>query len=306
LSISGPYDELTPGSVAKLNRTNVITMDGVDLASLDKTKFRIVTCTATGSGFTIDHVYLFSTDGTTAIDLSAGAAHTHSSSSDGGEVIKIFESNPTACDLWLSKTNDLDKANWIQTTTGTATIANDTDGTTGERSIKLLTGATSGSGSTISYPHLKLGFGNYCFYQTKLRISTFSSLALHTGVGADDITAADSNTRKFQAEICTTTNNNWWLRTANGSANSASDTGIAATANRVKVDIEQDPLAGTPTTYLYIDGVVLSKTTNIPIDQATADNNLIKHSIKNSTAADRPLFVYPSRLYYKINDTWGH
>jgi len=310
LSLSGPYDNAEPASVAKVNKTNVITMDGADLATLDKTKFRIVTCTATGSGFTIDHVYLFSTDGTTAIDLSAGAAHTHSSASDGGEVIKIFESNPTACDLWLTKTTDLDvsgaSTTWIETVTSTGSTANDTDVTTGERSIKLLTGATSGSGSTISYPHLKLGFGNYCFYQTKLRISTFSSLALHTGVGADDITAADSNTRKFQAEICTTTNNNWWLRTANGSANSASDTGIAATANRVKVDIEHDPLAGTPTTYLYIDGVVLSKTTNIPVDQATADNNLIKHSIKNSTAADRPLFVYGSRLYYKINDTWGH
>jgi len=305
MTTNKPWPASFPASTAKLNKGDVITDTGANLAALDKTKHKIVACSSTGSGFTLDHAYLFKEDGSGSLDLNSINNHTHTSTAgDGGGVLSIFSWNNTFCTLLLSRVNDLDKANWIQTVTSTGVITNDTDGTTGERSIKLDSGATSGATATINYPHLKLNFANSFLYSTKLRFGTASSLAFHSGVGADDTSAADSNTIKCQAELCTTTNNNFWLRTANGSANSASDIGIAFSTNRVAIDIEHSP--GNTTTYMYIGGTTLTKTTNIPTSGATADANLIKHSLKNNTAASRTMFCYPARLHYYISDTWGH
>jgi len=293
-------------SDARLNRMTVIPNSGINLAALDKTLHGLLICTADGGSLTKDHVYLCSADGTTLIDISGTSSHTHSSSTDGGSIIDIYKATPKIQDLNLIKTNDLDKANWIASAvTGTGSVENKTDGTTGERSIRLRPNATSGSQAQISYPCLKLDFSKRSIFQAKLQIETASSLALHSGVNCDDITAADSNTIKYNAEICTATNNNWFLRTASGSANSTSDTGIAMTANRVAIKIEHLPDLGTPEADLYIDAAsAFQKTTNIPVTGATADANLIKHSIKNSTAADRPLLMYGSRIRYTVSDNW--
>jgi len=278
---------------------------GAYLSGLDKTKHKLVVCTATGSGFIVDHVYLANAAADTWIDLSGITAHTHLDSTTGGSVEQIFAWNNDFCTLMLSKTDDLKKAQWIETVTSTGVITDDTDGTTGERSIKLDSGATSGATATVSYPHLKLGFGKEFLYSTKIRFGTASSLAFHSGVGADDMSAADSNTRKLQAELCTTTNNNFWLRTADGSGNTASDTGVAFSTSRVAIDLEHDPVA--VQSFMYVNGgTALTKSTNIPTSGATADINLIKHSIKNNTAASRTMFCYPTRLHYYISDTWGH
>jgi hypothetical protein len=295
------YSSTTPDSASKKNITNVISGTGTYIAGLDKTKHKIAVVTVTGSSLTANHVYLASADGTTWIDLAdiVGGSGT-------SNIIDLFMTDPEFFDLILTKTNDLVKAQWIQTVTSTGTIADDTDGTTGERSIKLLTGATSGSGSTISYPHLDLDFSKPSMYQTKVRLSATTALAAHTGVACDDVTAADSNTRKLQAELCTVTNGNWWLRTANGSANTASDTTIAFTSNRTAVKIIHLPTIGTPEADLYIDsGTVLQKTGNIPTSSTTTGINLIKHSLKNSTTADKNLYFYGCRLRYTVGSTWN-
>ena len=137
MSVSDAWTSSDPASVARKNRTSVITDTGTNLAALDKLKHKIVTCSSTGSGFTLDHAYLFTEDGSSAIDLSAEQSHVHNSSTTGGELINIFASNPTFFDLSLTKTDDLLKAQWIETVTGTGSIENNTDGTTGERSIRL-------------------------------------------------------------------------------------------------------------------------------------------------------------------------
>jgi len=290
----------TAGSTSKLNLMTVPSGSGAYLDTLDKSKHKIVVCTATSGTLTVDHVYVASADGTQWIDLAdiiGGSGSTN--------VIEVFLGDPKFLDLALTKTQDLKKAQWIETVTSTGTIEDYTDGTTGERGIRLRPNGTSGASAQVSYPHLKLDFSKTAMFQTKLQIETATSMAFHTGVGADDITAADSTTRKFQPEFCTTTNNNWWLRTANGSAQSGSDSGIAISTSRVAIRVNHYPTLGTPETDLQVDtGTLLQKTTNIPITSATADNNLIKHSVKNSTAADRPIKTFGSRLSYTVSDNW--
>jgi len=290
----------TEGSTSKLNKMTVPSGTGDYLQTLDKSKHKLVVCTSTSGGLTINHVYLASADATTWIDLADIVG-----TSGSTDVINIFIGDPKFYDLMLTKTNDLQSAQWIGTAVSSGTVANDTDGTTGERSIKLLTGATSGGAYTISYPHLQNDFSKTSMFEFKVRLSATTALAYHAGVGADDVTAADSNTIKYNAEVCTVSNTNWWLRTASGSANSSSDSGTAFTTNRVGIRIEHYPTAGTPRADMYIGaGTVFSKTTNIPVSGATADNNLIKHSLKNSTTADKNAFIYGSRLRYTVNDEW--
>jgi len=313
MSLGDEWTSAVSGSAAKLNGMTVTYGTGSYLSSLDYSKHKLLVCTADGSGFTLDHLYLCTTDGTSVIDVSSVVPHTHVNDSTGGNLTNIFVANPRFTVLQLTKPSDLYEASWaspvfwVKTVSGTGSVENKTDGTTGERSIRLRPNGTSGSGSTIQYPHLINGFGSISIFQTKLQIETATSIALHVGVNADTVTAADSNTVKYQVEVCTATNNNWWLRTADGSATSASDTGIAISANRVGIAIVHNP--GEPEADIYIDSnTVFQKTTNIPVTGETADNNITKISVKNSTGADRPLLYYGSRLTYKIstNEDWAN
>ena len=292
----------TPADDVRMNRTTNISNTGAVLAALDKTKFGILICTLDGSSLFKDHVYLCNAAGNSLIDISGSAAHTHSSASDGGELNLLFSGNSKHIDLGLTKVQDCQKANWDQTVVSGGTIEDKTDGTTGERSIRLRPNTTSGGAASIRYPHLKMDFSMESFYQAKLQLESTSSLAFHTGVGADLITVADTNNRKMQAEVCTATNQNWWLRTGNGSANSASDTGIAITTSRVGIRMNNFP--GVSTQLQVGTGTMLEKTSNVPSDGGTGTSNLITHSIKNSTTADKPLLVYGTRIVYTVSDDW--
>jgi hypothetical protein len=298
---------VTVHSDSRMNRMTNIPNTGSVLSGLDKTKHGLLICTSSGGGLVVDHLYMCNAAGDALIDITAGAGHYHTSSTDGGELINIFRENPQFFDLALTRTNDLQKANWNQSTTSTGTIADDTDGSTSERAIKLLTGTTTGSESTIHYPHLKLDFSRKAMFQFKARFSSATGVAAHSGVGADRVVSADSNLRKFQAEVCTATNTNWFIRCANGSANSSSDTGLAFTTNRVGVRIDHMPDLSTPEVDIYVDtdsSATFQKTSHIATSGATGSDNLIMHSLKNNSAADKNYFIYGSRLRYTVSDNW--
>jgi hypothetical protein len=306
-----PWLSSTPASVNRKNKTSTITLDGDDIALLDKTKYKIVTCSADGSGYLEDHVYYFSEDGSVETDLTALPDHTHSSASgDGGPMTFMYIKSPaSALDLYLSRPTDMIKANWNQTVTGTGSIE-DGGGGSSTPYIRLRPNGTSGSGSTISYTN---AYPRYTFDGGAMILTfvgnfeTATSLAFHGGINCDDVTAADSNTVKVQAEVCTVTNSNWWIRTATGAANSASDTGVAISTDDKSIKLIHDS-TGTPYAVISVNsGGEFTKTTNVP---ATATNNtignLLKFSIKNSTAADRPYRFKGARLSWSTSDIWSY
>ena len=293
----------SPSSDVRLNKMTIPVLTGAEISALNKSLHRLVVCRQTGSGFTIDHVYLANTAADTWIDVFTGLA---AGGSDESSLVELHFDNTLFSDLFMNKTDDLKKAQWIETTSNGGSIEDATDGTTGERSIRLRTNTTSGGAATISYPEVSLDWSKRAIFEAKVRIETASSLAYHGGVGADTVTDADSNTRKIQAEICTATNNNWHLGTANGSSNSRSDTGVAISTSRTWYQIYHQPDLGTPQTDMYIDdSTVFQKTSNIPTSSSTAHINLLKHSIKNSTTSDRPIHIYPTRLRYMMTDKWA-
>src|SRR4030095_9302794 len=263
----------TPADDVRMNRVTNIANIGTVLAGLDKTKFGLLICTSDGSGLLKDHVYLCNAAGDSLIDLSTMQSHAHTSDSDGGGLNAIFRLNSKHIYLALTKTQDCQKANWDQNLASGGTIEDKTDGTTSERSIRLRPNTTSGGAASIRYPHLKLDWSKECFFQAKLQLESTSSLALHTGISPDYVQSADSNTRKCQAEVCTTNNQNWWLRTANGSANSASDTGIAITTNRTGITLKH----GDTDVLIVGTGTELEKSSNIATSSTTSTANLITH-----------------------------
>jgi len=311
MSVSTPWTSATPASQARKNKTSVISDTGTNLAGYDKTKFTIVVCTADGGGiFLKDHVYLFGINGTDVIDISTIVAHGHTNYTDGGWFGSVLLRNPDVLDKLFPGDVTLVKANWNQTNTGTATIE-DGGGGSSEPYIRLRPNGTSGSGSTISYTSGKprLSFSSPFEFISVVQFETATSLAAHIGVNADDVTAADSNTVKIQAEVCTATNTNWWLRNATGSANSASDTGVAITANNTHVVLFHDPWAGTPNDQIHVSGSTdaFIKTTNVATSSTNAAvDNFMKFSVKNSTAADRPMKAKGARMIWRTEDTWGY
>ena len=309
MSVSAPWTNATVASTARNNKVTVISLTGDDIDALDISKHRVVFCTedSTGEEFLKDHTYTANADEDAWIDITSVSSHTHYDDTDGGDILDIYVSNNDKFNLNMLKPTDWVKAEWVQTVTGTGTVedAEDADGT---NYIRLRPNGTSGSAATINYPTELEGYFAHPFICTfNTQIETASSLALHIGVGADDVTAADSNNRKMQAEVCTATNTNWWLRTANGSANSATDTGTAISTSKVGIALLNRGYLGTPDCLMAIGGdEVAQKTSNIATSGSSTSGNILKFSIKNSTAADRPLRAYSGRLDYQTEDVWGY
>ena len=307
MSISGPWETKSPASVSRKNKTSILTLSGTDINSLDKTKYKLVACNATGSGYTINHVYHFSDDGSQVDDLTDLTNHLHTTTSgQGGHIRDIYAANPEHFNQSMCRPTDWVKALWNQTVSGTGTIEDGTGGN-GERYIRLRPNGTSGSGATISYPMAaNAGFPHHSLMGYVYQLETASSLAFHIGWNADDITAADSNTSKVQLEVCTATNNNHWLRTANGTNNSASDmgSGTAITTNKTSCQF-LNWNTGTPSVTAQVNATnSFTKTTHIATSGSNTLGNIMKFSVKNSTGADRPLRAYGAHLSFTTDSSW--
>jgi hypothetical protein len=305
--VAGPWGN-TVASKVKLNLMTIVSGAGADLATLDFTKHSACRCTSTGSGFTLGHFYV--SDNTQWIDVSVATSHTHESAITGGTFFEILAAsgNKDLIDTGGFLMFAADVAKWTTSHTSTANEANDLDGTTAEKSIKLTTGTTSGSRASISMPGgVEMDFGKPSMWQAKTLLTTLSSLNFRWGFHVDNVSSADSNNINYGIEICTATNNNYWARSASGSNKSAEDTTIAATTNRQGTRGICRPDLSPARTITYVDASSgYTKTTDIPVTNGASPPgtaNIFRFSTKNSTTADRPLFVYASRWrYYGVSD----
>lgn len=304
--IAAPWGN-TVASKAKLNLMTIPSGPGADLATLDVTKHGACRCTSTASGFVTGHFYI-SDAISTWIDVSVAAGHTHESTATGGTLYNIFAGvgNMDLIDSAGHLIFAADKAKWLEAITSTGVVTNDTDGTTSERSIKMDSGATSGARASITMVGgVEMDFAKPSMWQSKTLVPTMTSLNLRFGFHSDMVTSADSNNVNYGIEICTATNNNWWARSASGTATSASDTTFAATTARQGIVILGRPDLSPVKTLTYIDAnAAFSKTTNIPITGGGGVSNIFRYSIKNSTGASRTLFTYATRVRYYAVSNW--
>ena len=308
-----PWGQDTEGSDARQNKMTVPHLSGDDIDALDKSQFGLVKCIEDGTGFIKDHLYMAPADEDDDwIDLSILLDHNHTGTGDGGAIKDIFIGNPGFFVLQYTTKAELLKANWEQATASGGSIEDYDTGI--ENAIRLHTGTTNGASSQVFQRHIQMDWGLKMMFQAKVRLTELTNIALHAGVCVDDVTVTDTNTKKIGFEICTTltppADENWNVRTADGSNKSVSDTGIEFDANRTGLRLEHYPNASPARVdaYIYTGGSVsdvFEKTSFIPETGATTDENLIRFGLKNSTNADRHFQILGCRLTATISDEWA-
>lgn len=303
---------LVPGSPSKLNIMTVPSGTGSYLASLDFSKHKLLVCTASGSGFTKDHVYLCETDGSGVLDIFGGiASHKHYSASDGGQFGRVLSENGAVIDTGGQLTTDIDIDFWSESVAGTGSTEERTDHSDygSQKVIKVLTGATSGSTSSRRLQGLK---PNYMYdaaesvgtsqMQAVVQVSHTTSINARWGIGVESLAAADDNNRKYGFNLCTSVNGNWFARSASGSTRSDSDMGVAFTTAVTNISATYNAEEEQINYYIDFDDL-LEKTDDIPLS-GVGSADIFRVGVKNSTAADRNAWLLKLRLSYYTTDNW--
>ena len=308
MGLGDSWTDTTPGSPTKLNKVSIISGTGTYISGLSIANHILFRADDSTGGLIADHLYLCSADGLSLIDLSDTNEHNHSSTGTGGTMLDILNGNKDVFDSGSYLTINPFKAKWSEVVTGTASTADDIDGSTGEPSVKLSTGATISSVSNIRQLCMDFDASKRSYFKSVSRLPSTASVALRIGYGMDAWGAADSDSRKYGAEYCSTVNSNWWLRSATGSARSASDTGVAATTNRTSIRCEHYPDLGIPKIDIYInEGTVFTKTSNIPttyLDNEPSPGNIFRVSLINNTGSDKLAYFYGTRLVFQVRPSW--
>jgi hypothetical protein len=307
------WGDQTVGDASRLNLTGIVSGTGAYLAGLNKAQHKLLHCTSTGSGFTKDHIYLCLTDGSGTVDLGgvAGgvAPHTHYDDSEGGSMGELMITAANVMVTWDTNFN-IDKTYWVEAVSGTGSTEQRTDHAsyTDQMVLKLLTGATSGSGANLRYsgqtidynPDTNLGNAQM---QCVVQVSSTSSINARWGFGMENITSADDNARKFGFNLCTSVNGNWFARTANGTTRSDSDMGVAFGTSVTNLTAQFDGALDQCEFYVGFANK-LTKTSDIPTSGSGSGSNLFRVGVKNSTASNRDAWLLKMRLSYYSTDNW--
>ena len=304
------YNDQTPLLVSRLNKSTVISGSGAYLASLSLGQFKLLHCTSTGSGYTIDHLYLVKGDGTSAIDISGIADHTHSGSGDGGAFTEIFTGMAEHIYVYLYQ---IVQTEWNNVTSGTGSVEehDDLSGWTENTVLKLLTGTTSASTSNIKHAGFGPSWSEFSGFLAYFKLDQTTDIASRWGYYMDNLNSADTNTRRHGLAQCTSVNNNWFGNTANGSSRSESDTGTAISTSATWMKSECHPAGdshnGSPHQDVSIDGTLkLTKTNDIPTGSSGPnDSNLFRVSLKNNTGSSKSVWLIKLKYAYQANDWWG-
>lgn len=304
MGLGDAWTEGTSGSVAKLNLVTIPSGTGDYINSLDKTKHKVAYVTADGSGLLANHLYV--SDGSTWLDIQTIQDHFHSHSGDGGDFTEIVIGMTEQINY--HNPYHLRKADWTETVSGTGSTSEVTNDATWSNNaiLKLVTGATSGSGATLQIGAVRHDFGDHSGFNMILRMTQTTDIASHWGFGMETVTAADDNVRKHGVVQCTATNGNWFGRTATGSAHSDSDTGVAVSTSETFIKSQVFPLAGTPNQIVAVAGTLaLTKTTDIPVDGSGSRTNHFKISLKNNAAVTKDCYLIKLKEAYWSNGWWG-
>lgn len=310
------WTDQTGGFVSRLNKTGIISGTGTYLASLNKANFKLFHCTEDGSGYLKDHVYLVNTDQVSVTDITGIPFHSHTSDADGSDFTNIIRENTNFIDsgpLWQLR---LELDDWRTITSGTGSVTEKSDHVDWAPAtvFELDTGSTNGSGSNVYTTGMTPNYDQDSFFSVSFSIKQTTDCTGRLGYGMETITAADDNARKYGLAFCTSTNGNYFVRTADGDSRSESDTGIAFTTGNALARLEF--FNGNPRVDAYIEETAsyppspsfFQKTTDIPTDNQTTPDaesrKIWKMGIKNSTGVSKKIQLYKLRVGFYTDDLW--
>lgn len=301
------WTDQTPGLAVRMNKAGVVSGSGTYLDNLDLKQFKLLHCTSDGGPYVKDHIYLVKGDGTGVLDIGGIADHYHSSSGDGGSSIEIEMGMAEHIHGYSSMSHNLPIADWTQTVSGTGSTTEQTSSSefTNNKTLKLLTGSTSGSGANLQIGGFKHYYGSESGWIALLKPGQTTDIATHWGFQMETITSSDDNNRKHGIVQCTSVNGNWFARTADGDSRSDSDTGEVVTTNVITAlswhipapaDIGQ---TGSPRVNTWLDGdLALTKTNDIPTSSYGSVSNLWKFGVKNNVATNKDAYLFKLKMAY--------
>ena len=307
------WTDQTAGLATRMNKCTVISGSGTYLATLDKNQFKLFHCTADGDEFLKDHLYLIKGDGSAAIDLSGIELHTHESDSDGGSYIHLYQGMAESIDSF--DPHNLNIADWTEVSAGSGSTLEVSDDATfaDNKILKLSTGATISSGASLRIGSIEMAFSRESGFIALMKLEQTTDTASKWGFGMEGPTAADDNARKHGLIHCTSVNNNWFGRTADGDSRSDSDTGSAIDASKRFIQSicipnvsEINTPHGTPFQNTFLDGdLILSKTNDIPINGQGQRAQFWRFALKNNTGVNKTSLLYKVRWTYMASEWWG-
>ena len=103
---------------------------------------------------------------------------------------------------------------------------------------------------------------------------------------------SNDSTEKYGIEACTATNANWFIVTADGSNRTQQDSlkPLLGGGSQQKYRIENT--VGVSIDFTYADDSAVSKTTNLPMDDAAPINNIINYGIKTTNTSAKQLYIW--------------
>ena len=300
------WGDQTIGTASRKNLTGIISGTGAYLAGLNKSQFKLLHCTSTGSGFIKDHIYLCLTDGSGVTDVTAIDAHTHkNSSSDGGDFFDVIQANH---DLWDYQFNNLIYDNWTEVISGTGNTGNLKTGGSANGAYQIFcdTNTTSGSGANLKYGGIPIDYSRESSFQALIIIEiNITSMAFKYGYNMENITSVDDNVRKYGFAGCTSVNGNWFAYSADGDSRSSSDMGVAWTDNLTAI-LAHKQESGNQIDFWVNEANKLEKTADVPIDGEGNHDGLYRFGVKNNSAVDRRIYLNKLRMtYHTTHAGWG-
>lgn len=285
MSVSGEYfttEEFF--SPARFNRKVPSHYTGAQIAGLSPTYAnQLVVCTATGSGFVADTLYMRNSSNTAWIG-GGGGIHKHDANTDaaGGLLSEVFHANAAKV-IWFPDGVAPNAAQFKHEVSGGATI------TDVHPIVRLFCGTSSGAYAHATRSGVGVSFASNIRFLARLFVSHGNHVTVRMGVcaeSANDTPASDGGgIRRMGFEACDSTGTlrNYDVFSSNGTTRSAvgqtfAVAQVAAHAYRLDYTVATNIVP-------YYDGVAqLPKTSAMPSGGGSLNSRILSAGIRQNNS----------------------
>ena len=302
MSVSGTLFGLEPNSQSRLNRKSIFIGTGAEIAAVPlSSPATTFLCTSTGSGFTVNKLYVTKADGSGRVAVAT--AHTHNTATDeaGGSMYDIDVAN-------IGSRVAIDRMTkggyFVAYREGPATLDAtrlDNAVVTNAVATRLQTLTTSNNLTQLVDGGISLSFASKIEWRIKMEVSSSAAILWRCGVNMEGVDVASNATEnKFGIEGCSTADTNFHIVCCNGSARTDTNTSVAMTGMRGHAMYYQP---GTNVVWKDSTGNIQTLTSNVPSSGSIASDRMLRYGIKTTTTANKLMYITRDALFGKTTDT---
>lgn len=300
----GDLWQLEQPSQSRLNKKTIHPISGANIASVPLTSpATVFLCTATGSGFNVDEMYLTKADGSGRINIRR--KHTHNADTDetGGSTYDIDVANASSR---IAINRGTRAGDFHVTTEGAAITTARLDNTVSSNTLitRLRTATTSNNFTQLFDGGKQLSFSSKNEWHIKMQISSpvANSILWRAGVNMESVDVASSTTEnRYGMEGCDGDGANIQIVCANGgAARSKTNSEISMITGMRGYAMYYSP--GNSIVWKDSTGNIKTLGTNIPSSGTIASDRMLKYGIKTTNTTEKGMFIAADALFGKSGD----